>query len=123
VRTLCPKCKEAYNPTKDEFEHLLENYGVFFFDHLHTTYSDKLVLYRTKGCKHCNNTGYKGRVGVFELLIANRSLRKHIIERAPVDIIKQDAINEGMTTLIQEGIRLIFDGKTDFNQVMSVCAL
>ncbi len=123
VRTLCPKCKEAYNPTREEFEHLLENYGVFFFDHLHTTYSDKLILYRTTGCKHCNNTGYKGRIGVFELLIANRSLRKHIIERAPVDIIKQDAINEGMTTLIQEGIRLIFDGKTDFNQVMSVCAL
>ena len=104
VRTLCENCKEAYHPDKMEYEHLLTNYGVSFFDHVNISYSDDLRLYRAKGCDECNNTGYKGRVGLYELMIASQAIKKLIIERAPVSDIKEEAIANGMTVLLQEGL-------------------
>lgn len=123
VRTLCGECKEPYTPTRKEFDHLVQSYGILFYDHIQTTYSDGLKLYRAKGCEKCNNSGYKGRAGLFELLVANQKIKDLIIDRATSEEIKQEAINSGMTVLLQEGIQLIFDGKTDFKQVMSTCSL
>jgi type II secretory ATPase GspE/PulE/Tfp pilus assembly ATPase PilB-like protein len=122
VRTLCENCKEPYHPDKMEYEHLLTNYGVSFFDHVNIFYSDDLRFYRANGCAKCNNTGYKGRVGLYELMIASQTIKKLIIERAPVSEIKEEAIANGMTVLLQEGIQLIFAGYTDFKQVMAVCS-
>lgn len=122
VRTLCENCKESYHPDKVEYDHLLTNYGVSFFDHVNISYSDDFSLWRAKGCAECNNTGYKGRVGIYELMVASQTIKKLIIERAPVSDIKEEAIANGMTVLLQEGIQLIFAGKTDFKQVMSVCS-
>jgi type II secretory ATPase GspE/PulE/Tfp pilus assembly ATPase PilB-like protein len=122
VRTLCENCKEAYHPEKAEYDHLLRNYGVSFFDNINIAYSDDLRLHRTKGCPECNNTGYKGRMGLYELMVATHTIKKLIIERATVSDIKEEAISNGMTVLLQEGIQLIFAGKTDFKQVMSVCS-
>lgn len=123
VRTLCPDCKEAYTPSKKEFDHLVQSYGILFYDHIQTSYSDSLVLYRAKGCEKCNNSGYKGRVGLFELLMASQRIKEMIIDKATSEEIKQEAINNGMTVLLQEGIQLIFDGRTDFNQVMATCSI
>lgn len=122
VRTLCKNCKEPYHPDKTEYDHLLTSYGVSFFDNINIAYSDDFSLYRAKGCSECNNSGYKGRVGVYELMIANQTIKKLIIERATVSDIREEAISNGMTVLLQEGIQLIFAGKTDFKQVMSVCS-
>jgi len=122
VRTLCDKCKEPYNPDKQEYDHLMHNYGVLFMDHIHALYSKSLTLYRAKGCAACNNTGYRGRTGLYELLVGNHGIKKLIIDRATVEDIRREAINDGMTVLLQEGIHLIFNGQTDFNQVMSVCS-
>ncbi|KJR98409.1 MAG: hypothetical protein VR65_20495 [Desulfobulbaceae bacterium BRH_c16a] len=121
VRTLCVKCKEAYNPSKKEYDHLMQNYGVMFMDNIRAFYSDSLTLYRAKGCPACNNTGYRGRAGLYELLVGSHGIKKLIIDRATVEDIRKEAINDGMTVLLQEGIHLIFNGQTDFNQVMSVC--
>ncbi|MDH4317054.1 MAG: ATPase, T2SS/T4P/T4SS family [Desulfobulbaceae bacterium] len=121
LRTLCPRCKEAYTPEKSDFDHLVEMYGIFFFDHLYTTYSENLTFYHPRGCEECNGTGYKGKVGVFELLLASRAVKNQIAERAPADMVVQEAINEGMTTLIQEGIKLIFSGTVDYKQAVTVC--
>lgn len=74
------------------------------------------------GCPGCNNSGYNGRVGLYELMTANHTIKKLIIERAAVEDIKEEAISNGMTVLLQEGIQLIFAGKTDFKQVMRVCS-
>ncbi len=121
VRILCDNCKEAYTPSEKEYNHLMQNYGVLFMDNIHIFYSNSLKLYQAKGCDACNMTGYRGRAGLYELLKASPEIKKLIIDRASVEDIRQEAINEGMTVLLQEGIHLIFDGQTDFKQVMSVC--
>ena len=123
VRTLCEDCKEPYNPTQSEYDNLVHHYGVMFFEHLNIPYSEKLTLYRNKGCENCNDSGYKGRQGLYELLVATRKIKDLIIEKAPADDIKIESINDGMTVLLQEGIHLIFEGKTDVKQVMSTCMI
>jgi type II secretory ATPase GspE/PulE/Tfp pilus assembly ATPase PilB-like protein len=123
VRTLCEDCKEPYNPSQQEYDHLVHHYGVMFFEHLNRPYSDKLTLFRPNGCENCNQTGYKGRAGLFEMLVANRTIKEQIIKKTPAEEIKLEAIDDGMTVLLQEGIHLIFDGKTDLRQVMSTCLL
>jgi len=123
VRTLCDDCKEPYNPTQSEYDNLVHHYGVMFFEHLNITYSEKLTLYRNKGCESCNDSGYKGRQGLYELLVATRKIKDLIIEKAPADDIKIESIDDGMTVLLQEGIHLIFEGKTDVKQVMSTCMI
>lgn len=121
VRTLCEDCKEPYNPTRKEYDHLLHHYGATFFDQLNIQYSKNLVLFRANGCEKCHNSGYKGRQGLYELLVASRKIKNLIIEKAPSEAIKIEAISDGMTVLLQEGIHLIFQGKTDSHQVMSTC--
>ncbi len=123
VRTLCNECKEPYTPTKQEYDHLVHHYGAMFFEHLNINYSKDLTLFRANGCDECNESGYKGRKGLFELLVANRQIKDQIIRREPAEEIKLAAIDDGMTVLLQEGIHLIFDGLTDLRQVMSTCML
>lgn len=121
VRTLCEDCKEPYNPDQKEYDHLVHHYGVLFFDHIRISYSNDLTLFRAKGCDNCNHSGYKGRRGLFELLIATKTIKNQIIERDTAENIKLEAINDGMTVLLQEGIHLIFEGDTDLKQVLSTC--
>jgi type II secretory ATPase GspE/PulE/Tfp pilus assembly ATPase PilB-like protein len=123
VRTLCDNCKEPYTPTRQEYDNLVHHYGAQFFDHINVSYSERLTLYRTKGCEICNQSGYKGRMGLFELLVANQKIKAHIIRGAPVETIKLEAIENGMTVLLQEGIQQIFNGNTDIKQVMSTCLI
>jgi len=115
IRTLCPQCKKKYMPDDTEFNHLSDTYGKDF------PYTRETSLYKAQGCNHCDNTGYKGRKGIYELLIGTDTLKKLIIEKESSDIIKQQAIKEGMTSLLKDGIRNIFEGHTDFHQVSSVC--
>lgn len=123
VRTLCEECKEAYTPSKEEYDNLVHHYGVMFFEHLNIPYSPALKLYKAKGCEACNHTGYKGRQGLYELLVASKQVKELIIKSAPAEDIKVAAIEEGMTVLLQEGIHLVFSGKTDMNQVTATCML
>lgn len=121
VRTLCEDCKEPYHPSEKEYNHLMQSYGVLFMDHINALYTDSLRLYRAKGCDTCNMTGYRGRAGLYELLVGTPEIKALVIDRAVAEDIRAQAVNDGMTILLQEGIDLIFQGKTDFKQVMSVC--
>ena len=123
VRTLCADCKEAYNPTKEEYDHLVHHYGIMFFEDINVQYNSDLTLYRTNGCENCNQTGYKGRQGLYELLTATKTIKELVMKGSPAEDIKLEAINDGMTVLLQEGIHLIFDGNTDLKQVMATCLL
>jgi type II secretory ATPase GspE/PulE/Tfp pilus assembly ATPase PilB-like protein len=123
IRTLCDECKEAYNPSREEYDYLVNSYGVLFYDHIRQHHSPALTLFKAKGCEACGNIGYKGRAGLFELLHANKTIKKQIIEKASAEEIKQEAINDGMTVLLQEGLHLVFAGKTDLKQVMATCVV
>jgi type II secretory ATPase GspE/PulE/Tfp pilus assembly ATPase PilB-like protein len=122
VRTLCSACKEAYHPPEDAFVELREAYGPEGFGALGVRYTPAFVLHRGKGCQACNNTGYKGRVGIHELLINNDEVRHLIQTRARVTEIVEAAKRDGMTTLIQDGVLKALRGLTDVAQVKAVAS-
>src|SRR4029077_17126852 len=74
IRTLCAKCKETYHPTREEFDEIVQAYGAQYFPHASFPYTAETTLYRPKGCPACNNSGYKGRMGVHELLVGTDEL-------------------------------------------------
>jgi type II secretory ATPase GspE/PulE/Tfp pilus assembly ATPase PilB-like protein len=121
VRCLCVNCKEAYHPEKEEFDDLAHNYGEKPFSSLNIIYSDGFTLYRAKGCPECNGTGYRGRTGLFELLVTTDSIKQMIISRKSIAAIRKSAISDGMHTLLQGGILKVLRGETDFIEVLSVC--
>jgi len=117
IKTLCNECKEPYKPTSDEIEELREEFGKDMWDKWVNI--DKITLYRAKGCSHCMQ-GYKGRMGIHELLKNSDGLKSLIKKRAPTDEIKKLAIEEGMLTLKQDGILKVLQGYTDIHQVRAV---
>jgi type II secretory ATPase GspE/PulE/Tfp pilus assembly ATPase PilB-like protein len=90
------------------------------FDALGFPYTDDLVLHKAKGCEKCNN-GYKGRTAIVELLEGTDEVKALIQSRAVVERIREQAAREGMTTLMQDGIRKVCLGVTDIQQVRKVC--
>ena len=123
VRTICSECKEPYKPEQQEFDLLVQEYGEDMFDELGMSYSDDLQLQRGQGCDHCNDSGYRGRAGIHELLVASPEIKELIQNRAHMEEIRRAAVNEGMRTLKQDGIRKVFEGLTDFTQVRRVCII
>lgn len=121
VRTICSECKEAYHPEKQEFDLLVQEYGEDLFEELNIDYNEDLQLYRGRGCHNCNDSGYRGRAGIHELLVASGEIKELIQNRAHMEEIRRAAINEGMRTLKQDGIHKVFEGLTDFAQVRRVC--
>jgi type II secretory ATPase GspE/PulE/Tfp pilus assembly ATPase PilB-like protein len=120
VRTLCEDCKEAYNPPREEYDALVRSYAGDF-DALGFQYNSDLVLYKPKGCAKCGNTGYKGRTGIHEIIVGTDPLKSLIQGRAKMEEIREQAIKDGMTTLMQDGIRKTLLGMTDLMQVRKVC--
>jgi type II secretory ATPase GspE/PulE/Tfp pilus assembly ATPase PilB-like protein len=121
VRTLCSSCKEEYNPTQEEFAELMQEYGLDAWDRLGIKYSPDFKLYRPKGCSKCGGTGYKGRMGIHELLVATDEMKRKIQKREAIEDLRKQAMADGMTTLLQDGIQKVVKGVTDFKQVRAVC--
>ncbi len=121
VRTLCRDCKVAYNPSQMEFAELMEGYGVENWDLLGIRYSPEFKLHRPQGCPRCGDTGYKGRLALHELLVGTDPVKRLIQKAAPVEELRAQAIQDGMTTLMQDGIEKVIAGHTDFQQVRAVC--
>jgi len=117
IRTLCAKCKEAYHPSREEFDEIAEAYGREWFE---TPYAPELTLYRPKGCAACGNTGYKGRMGVHELLVGTDEVKRAVQRRAPIDELRSLALKQGMRTLLQDAIDKAFKGVTDIKQARAV---
>ncbi|MGI9086344.1 MAG: GspE/PulE family protein [Chthoniobacterales bacterium] len=108
LRSICPNCRTPYQPN----ESFLDQLGLSRRD-----IGEKQFFYG-KGCETCNNTGYKGRKGIYELMKINDPIRELINERAPSVILKQKAIELGMVTLRQDGLRSIFEGDTTVEEVL-----
>lgn len=113
ARVLCPHCKEAYEIKRDE---LLSNIPDFPLEEG----EEKLTLYRPKGCFRCSNTGYKGRVGVYELLLVNEEIQRLTLKHASSSEINDAAVVSGMVTLRQDGLRKVKQGITSVEEIMRV---
>ncbi len=121
VRTLCKKCKEQYHPTAGEYEEIVETYGREDFAKLNIPYNDNFLLHRPKGCDVCDKTGYKGRMGIHELLVGSDEIKRMVQKHSTVEVMREQSMKEGMTTLLQDGIIKSIKGFTDFKQVRRVC--
>jgi type II secretory ATPase GspE/PulE/Tfp pilus assembly ATPase PilB-like protein len=121
VRTLCKSCKESYHATKEEYDEMAASYGLEKFTALNIPYNDDFKLYRPKGCSNCDGTGYKGRLGIHELLVGTEDIKRMVQKHETVESLREKAMSEGMTTLLQDGIQKAMKGFTDFKQVRRVC--
>jgi type IV pilus assembly protein PilB len=81
---------------------------------------DKVVLYKPKGCSRCNNTGYKGRMGMYEVMIVSEAIRRLTVERKSSDEIARVAQAEGMKMLREDGIDKVLEGMTSIEEVARV---
>lgn len=145
AKRLC-KCKEAYIADSAEIKSMLHEYSVELQQTtdwqkdpelaLETVYKDwiaqfsnkedagtlgQFTLYRPQGCEACNHTGYKGRLGLHELLVGTDNIKKQIQEHARVAELLATALEEGMRTLKQDGIEKVLQGLTDMAQIRAVC--
>ena len=131
ARRLCPECKTAYMPTAVELEELAMQYcsetagdvrkQLKSWSASHGGAHAKITLYRAHGCEHCDQTGYQGRIGLYELLVADNATKRLLQTKAPVADVKSAAIAAGMRTLRQDGIEKVLQGITDVQQVSAVC--
>jgi type II secretory ATPase GspE/PulE/Tfp pilus assembly ATPase PilB-like protein len=120
VRTLCKECKEAYHPDQEEYDNLVRLYHGDLAA-LGFPYTDDLTLHKANGCDRCNNTGYKGRTAIVELLDGTDEMKSLIQGKAKMETLREQAIKDGMTSLMQDGIRRVLLGETDIQQVRKVC--
>ncbi|MBW2342470.1 MAG: Flp pilus assembly complex ATPase component TadA [Deltaproteobacteria bacterium] len=121
VRRLCKECREEYHPSEEEFEEILSDYGKEFFEATGIEFTSDLTLYRPGGCDVCSGTGYKGRLGIHELMAGTPEIRSMIKKQADSEMLFEQAIKDGMTTLKQDGIMKAFQGLTDISEIRRVC--
>ena len=121
MRTLCSSCKESYKPEGREVNHLIDLYGREAWDKLALP-KNQWDFRRAVGCDECGGTGYRGRTGVHELLVGTQAIRSLIYRHAALSEIKDQAIQDGMTSLRQDGIMKIFLGWTDYEQLLRVAS-
>ncbi len=108
VRRICTSCRTPFEPSESQ----LQNMSLSAHD-----IGDK-VFYYGRGCPNCNDTGYKGRKGIYELLAVSDAIRNLINDRAPTVVVRQKAIELGMVTLREDGLRGIYAGETTVEEVL-----
>lgn len=130
AKTLCAQCKKSYTPDADEINALLAEYvegtnidNALVLNEWQSNYAKKneFKLYKAVGCESCTHTGYKGRLGLHELMTISPEVKRLIQSRAPVSELLLAALDSGMRTLKQDGIAKVLQGHTDISQVRAVC--
>jgi len=120
ARRLCSRCVEPYEATAPELASLVELVGE---EELEPFRADgPLRLYRGRGCSTCRGSGYKGRLGLHEVLVNDDTLRHAIQAHGKVEELRRIAVAAGMRTLLQDGVTKCLQGKTDLVQVLAVCS-
>lgn len=109
VRVICPDCKEAYTPPVEAFRRL--NLAMDL---------ESVTFYRGRGCERCRQTGYKGRIGVFELMMITDHLRELVLRKAPTHELRQAGLEAGMVTLRQDAMQKILEGTTTMEEALRV---
>lgn len=113
VRKLCTHCKKEFNPSVE----LLERIGIPAQE------AKEVKFYEPVGCDECNKTGYRGRIAIFEVMEMGPAIAKLTMERSETGIIRDQAVKDGMITLIKDGIRRIKDGLTTIEEVLAVATV
>lgn len=111
VRKLCPECREEYKPGQEE---LPEDFPI------DSRLDPELRLFKPRGCEKCRGTGFRGRIGIYELLVTNEEIRQLATQKVSSQLIKQAAIDAGMQTLRADGWRKVLDGITTVDEVLRV---
>ncbi len=122
VKTICVKCKEAYHPPKSEYDELVGAYHIEYWKKSGIEYNDSFQLYRGRGCDQCNKTGFRGRVALHELLLGTDEARAMIQSKAKTQELLKLAMDQGMKTLLQDGIDKVLKGLTVFKQVRTIAS-
>ena len=120
ARRLCADCKQEYKPSDKEIEDITLEYGVEDFKRTGINPSD-IRLYKANGCPRCGDSGYKGRLGLHELLLGTDAMKVLIKRKSEIEMIRKQAVADGMTTLKQDGILKCIQGLTDLKEVRKVC--
>lgn len=110
VRRICPECKESYPAP----ESVIKRFGLY-------KYGKNIILYKGKGCDACKGTGYKGRIGIFEIMLIDDEIREMIVNRRSLVEIRQKAQEKGMKLLFEDGVQKALQGITTLEEVSRVC--
>jgi type IV pilus assembly protein PilB len=109
VRVICPECKESYTPPVEAFRRLNLSMDL-----------ESVTFYRGQGCERCRHSGYRGRIGVFELMLITNHLRELILRKAPTHELRQAGLEAGMMTLRQDAMQKILEGITTMEEALRV---
>lgn len=112
ARRLCPECKEAYRPTIEQCESLGFPYN--------KETGETPLIYRAVGCKACNEIGYRGRMGIHEVMKSSEDIERLIVKNASADVLRAQAIEEGMKTLRDDGFSKVLQGLTSIEEILRV---
>jgi type IV pilus assembly protein PilB len=110
VRTICPNCRDIYKPSTELLVELK----------ISPEEAKEFTFYHGKGCEDCNFTGYKGRIGIFELLVVSEPIRDLILQRAATNVIAKQARQEGMMTMREDGWQKVLAGITTIEEILRV---
>jgi type II secretory ATPase GspE/PulE/Tfp pilus assembly ATPase PilB-like protein len=121
VRKLCANCTDSYHPAAEEIEELRKDYGAEGFDKCGYVYGPGFNLKKSAGCEKCNGSGFRGRVGIHELMEATTAIKVLIKKNATSFELSAQAVQDGMSTLKQDGIQKIISGITTIREVRRVC--
>ena len=119
-RRICKNCKEEYRATKEEYEDLVYSYGAEHWQKMGIKHDNNFKLHRGKGCDVCAKTGFKGRIALHELLLGTDRMKRLIQSKAKTEDMLKVAIEEGMSTLVQDGIAKVLQGHTTYKEVKAV---
>ncbi|MEK7574086.1 MAG: hypothetical protein AAB514_00970, partial [Patescibacteria group bacterium] len=113
VRRICPNCRVGIKITHTEFESLFSSLTLNIL-------KANREFYRGKGCEQCNQSGYYGRLGIYEVLEIDDNIREAIMQRKNSSIIKNIATKNGMTVMLEDGFRKAIEGKTTIEEILRV---
>lgn len=122
ARKICEHCKEEFAPEKEVIDDIKEVLGSLYDGFLRQKGEGerKVTMFRGKGCSECGDTGYSGRIGIFEVMIISEPVAKLILERAPASSIEKQALTEGMILMKQDGYLKALEGITSLEEVLRV---
>jgi len=118
IRILCPDCRKEHVATEEELLKMREMLG-----NLADQYAPEgkeLKIYQSKGCSKCNDTGFVGRMGVFEVLVVTEKVGRLVLERETADAIEKVSVESGMLKMLQDGILKVIDGTTTLEEILRV---